>query len=102
MGSLIDYSNYVLSLATHTLTDQIRNRFKSTFDSSNIVDASNVFNQVSITLLKSLDANTGYYIYDRLNEHDKEYLTNIAEHVLKIYKSKRRKRNGRYKNDSRR
>lgn len=47
------------------------------------------------------DANTGYYIYDRLNEHDKERLTNIAEHVLKLYKSKRRKRNGSYKNDSR-
>ena len=74
MGFLIDYSNYVLSLATNTLTDQIRNSFKSTFDSSNIVDASNVFNQVSITLIKSLDANTGYYTYDEtINKLEEEY-----------------------------
>lgn len=33
------------------------------------------------------DANTGYHIYDRLNAHDKGYLTQIARHVSRIFKA---------------
>lgn len=33
------------------------------------------------------DGNTGFYLFDALNEHDKQYLTNIAQYVLKRYKT---------------
>ena len=49
------------------------------------------------------DANTGFYIYDRLNKHDKEYLTQIAKHVSRLFKGghnsgKRKKRTGKGNN----
>ena len=31
------------------------------------------------------DASTGFYIYDRLNKHDKDYLVQLSRHVLKLY-----------------
>lgn len=34
------------------------------------------------------DGSTGFYIPDRLTDSDKEYLTNIAEHVLKRWRYK--------------
>ena len=33
------------------------------------------------------DATTGFHIYSRLNNHDKQYLTQIAKHVSRIYKA---------------
>ena len=33
------------------------------------------------------DGSTGFYIYDMLNKKDKQYLTNIANHILKLYNS---------------
>ena len=33
------------------------------------------------------DGSTGFDLFDRLNKHDKDYLTKIANHVLKIHKS---------------
>lgn len=38
-------------------------------------------------VLKDFDGSTGFYIYDMLNEKDKQYLTNIAGHILKLYNS---------------
>lgn len=32
------------------------------------------------------DANTGFHLYDRLNKHDKSYLSHIARYVLKLSK----------------
>lgn len=33
------------------------------------------------------DAVTGYYIYDRLTDDDKDYLSQIARHVSRIFKA---------------
>ena len=38
-------------------------------------------------VLKDFDRSTGFYIYDMLNDKDKQYLTNIAGHILKLYNS---------------
>lgn len=35
---------------------------------------------------QDFDANTGFYLYDALNDYDKQYLSGIARHVLKRYK----------------
>lgn len=40
-------------------------------------------------VLKDFDGSTGFYIPDNLNKNDKEYLTNIAKHILSLYKGKR-------------
>lgn len=32
------------------------------------------------------DASTGFHLYDRLDKHDKEYLSKIARHVLWVAK----------------
>lgn len=37
-------------------------------------------------VFRDFKGETGFYIYDRLNEHDKEYLSFIANHVLNLYK----------------
>lgn len=31
------------------------------------------------------DASTGFHLYGRMNKHDKEYLSNIAQHVLAVW-----------------
>jgi len=36
--------------------------------------------------MKDFDGSTGFDLYDRLNNHDREYLTKIANSVLKNYK----------------
>lgn len=36
-------------------------------------------------VFKDFDANTGFYIYDRLNKKDKQYLTNVSNIVLKTH-----------------
>lgn len=33
------------------------------------------------------DGSTGFDLYHRLNKHDKKYLTQIAQHVLAVYKA---------------
>lgn len=42
-------------------------------------------------VLKDFDGSTGFYIPDSLNEKDKEYLTNIANHILWLYKRSKEK-----------
>lgn len=37
-------------------------------------------------VFKDFAGETGYYIYDRLKQADKEYLSFIANHVLYLYK----------------
>lgn len=32
------------------------------------------------------DGNTGYDLFSRLNKNDKDYLFNLANHILKLYK----------------
>ena len=36
-------------------------------------------------VLNDFDGSTGFYIPDKLNKQDKEYLTNISRYVLKLY-----------------
>lgn len=36
-------------------------------------------------VLNDFDGSTGFYIPDKLNEQDKEHLTNISRYVLKLY-----------------
>jgi len=54
---------------------------------------------ISITqygyVMYDFDGSTGFYLYDRLNQHDREYLMNIAVHCCgnKI-KSEKRKKGG--------
>lgn len=37
-------------------------------------------------VFRDFDANTGFYIYDRLTEYDKSYLTLLAKFILRNYK----------------
>lgn len=37
-------------------------------------------------VFKDFDANTGFYIYDRLNDYDKMYLMMLAKFILRNYK----------------
>lgn len=46
------------------------------------------------------DGSTGFHLYHRLEDDDKEYLMHLAKHVLKIAKSKRKKENEKYENES--
>ena len=36
-------------------------------------------------VFNDFDGTTGFYIYDTLNTKDKEYLSKLANHVLRIY-----------------
>lgn len=38
--------------------------------------------------MKDFDGTTGFDLYGRLKEHDKVYLTHIAQYVLRLYKQK--------------
>ena len=38
-------------------------------------------------LFYDFDGSTGFDLYDRLNKSDKQYLTQIAHHVLKLFKA---------------
>lgn len=40
-------------------------------------------------VLNDFDGSTGFYIPDKLNEQDKEHLTNISRYVLKLYNNER-------------
>lgn len=39
---------------------------------------------------EDFDASTGFYLYDRLTKRDQRYLTQIATHVLRLYKQGKR------------
>lgn len=41
-------------------------------------------------VFRDFTGETGYYIYDRLNEADKAYLTLLAGHILNMYKGGKR------------
>ena len=36
--------------------------------------------------MHDFDPSSGYYLYDSLNEHDKEYLYGTAQYVLRMSK----------------
>ena len=40
-------------------------------------------------VLKDFDGSTGFYIFDNLNEKDKKYLTQIANHISSLYKGEK-------------
>lgn len=45
------------------------------------------------------DGSTGFHLYHRLEDDDKEYLMHLAKHVLKIAKKEKRK-NEKHKNEN--
>lgn len=46
------------------------------------------------------DGSTGFYLYHRLEDDDKEYLMHLAEHVLKLAKGKLKNEKSKCKNES--
>lgn len=38
-------------------------------------------------VLSDFDGSTGFYIYDGLKDRDREYLTKIAKHVIRLHNS---------------
>lgn len=55
--------------------------------SRHLVELQNIYGDVSDTqygyVMKDFDGNTGFDLYERLNDSDKQYLRNLAEHMVR-------------------